>query len=123
MAKLEDIKQKAYPLYMKDDKTESLVFDFNSFALLEDKYNTVEDMFEVLQKGKIGSVRDLAWAGLSYKYMDEKTGEMAITPYEVGKMLATDKLSENMKNIVKALTAALPTEEQVDKELEDVLGK
>lgn len=122
MAKLNDIKQKPYPLYLIDGE-ENMIFDFNSFALLEDKYNTVEDMFDVIQKGKIGAVRDLAWAGLSYKYMDEKTGEMSLTPYEVGKKLAVDRLAENMQNIVDALTAALPPEQQVDKELEKVLGK
>lgn len=94
---------------------ETLKYDLNAFAELEEEYGDIEEALNVLETGSIKGIRLILWAGLIHKYCDEK-GNPTITPREVGAKidLATDM--ENITNALgDALGDALPQEEGQNK--------
>lgn len=115
MSNVKDIKVRSVPILL-GGKKEKLIFDFNSYALLEDVYGTMELAFEALEKGSVRAIRDLIWAGLSHTYLDELTDEMTITKVAIGKRLALSDLEVIADKLNLAIELSSPDRKEEDSE-------
>lgn len=96
---LHDIREVRIPIEL--DKSRTLLFDLNAFAELEDKFGSLDQAFQQMQKGSVKATRTLLWAGLLHE--DEK-----LTERQVGAMISLTNVERIMEQITEALTAALP---------------
>ena len=104
---LDNVKTKSVKINL--DKERELLYDFNAFVELEEKFGTIEDAMEELQKGKLKNIRTILWVGLLSE--DEE-----ITEKFVGKQLGLSKLQDIAEKINEALSNALPeVKEQTEK--------
>lgn len=105
------------------NKQRSIKFDLNSYAAIEERYESVEAAFEELELGKIKTIRFLLWAGLIHEetIVDDVTGEPSgynINIFEVGQMIGPD----NMQDLTERLLASI-FEGQIPPEFEEVEAK
>ncbi|HBY19978.1 MAG: hypothetical protein A2Y24_06885 [Clostridiales bacterium GWE2_32_10] len=91
---MNDIRQTGIKINL--DKERKLIYDLNAFCDLEEKYGTVENAMQEIQKGSMLGIRYFLFLGL--KNEDEQ-----ITEREVGKLITT----ENMKNVIDGITKAI----------------
>ncbi len=99
---LRDVKEMAVSLVL--DKPRTIKFDLNAFAVLEDKYGSMEKAFQAMQSGSIKAARTLLWAGLLHE--DEN-----LTERQAGGMVTLARMEEVMDSVTKALTEAMPQED------------
>jgi len=123
MSNLEDVKPRKTKLNLGGEEVE-LIFDFNAFALIEDKYENIDAVFEAIDSGSIKKLRDLIWAGTSHRYLDEETEKMSITPVGIGKLLRLDNIQGIQQALVDAIKTSMPeAEEVVDREVDEIVKK
>ncbi|AEG14697.1 hypothetical protein Desku_1110 [Desulfofundulus kuznetsovii DSM 6115] len=78
-----------------------LFFSLNSFALLEDYYQTVEECLNALAKGSIKALRAVLYAGLAHE-------DPELTPEKVGELLTLADLPSLGEQLTQALISAMP---------------
>jgi len=83
------------------DKSRNLIFDLNSFCDLEDKYGTIENAMNEMQKGSIKAIRYMLYLGLLNE--DE-----TLTEKKVGKLIKIENLGEVMKSLKTAISISTP---------------
>lgn len=106
--------------WVKLDKNRNLRFDMNAFIELEDKFGSIQDALDALQKinpeakAKKGQKRQdlkifrtFLWAGLVHE--DE-----ALTEKDVGKLVDLNNIGEVANAIMSAVDAALPEVDEED---------
>ena len=103
-----DVRPKAVKVDL--DKERSLQYDLNSFAVLEEKYGSVDAALSALETGSIKAVREMLWAGLIHEELDEK-GEPMITPVQVGSWIGIGGLEGLSEKIREALEQTKPAED------------
>lgn len=124
MANLKDVRKpvrKEVTVFLGDSGKERdrvIKFDMNAFALLEDKYGTIQEAMESLQKGKIKDVRTILWAGLTHDEVvlneDGEPISYNITAYQVGGWIADPaQMQEVIIRLGNALSDDLPDEEHM----------
>lgn len=103
------------PVTIELDKERELKFDMNAFALLEDKYGSVDSAMDKMMEGSMKDIKNVLWAGLVHdevKEFDEDTGEPIkynITPYQVGSWVSnTGMLAEVTKKLTEAMAQGMP---------------
>ncbi|WP_026975984.1 GTA-gp10 family protein [Alicyclobacillus contaminans] len=94
-----DVRVKPIPITLEKERT--LKYDLNAFAELEERFGTVQQAFDELQKQKLKAVRAIVWAGLIHE--DPK-----LTERQVGSMLSFADLTGILPAVTEAITAALP---------------
>ena len=100
--KVKDIKSKA--ISIKLDKPRTLKFDLNSFAELEDRYNSMEEAMAAIESGSIKGIRTFLWCGLIHE--DE-----GLTERQVGAMIDISDLAQLSEKITAAIGIAMPEPE------------
>ena len=83
------------------DKERHLVYDMNAFCELEERFGTIQQAMEELQKGSLKAIRTALWAGLVHE--DE-----GLTEKQVGSMIGVVDLKDVAKAMAEAIQAALP---------------
>ena len=82
-------------------ETKKLMYDLNAFIVLEEAYGSLEEVFKVLDSGKMSAIRKLLYAGLLHA--DENITEKA-----VGNMFDLSDLTGLVDTISTALLLAMP---------------
>lgn len=95
----QDVKVNKVPISL--DKDRHLAYDLNAFCELEERFGTIQDAFDELQKGKIKTIRAMLYIGLLHE-------DDTITEKQVGGMVGISDLQEVAKKIAEAITANLP---------------
>ena len=108
---ISDIRPKTVKVML--DKERHLQFDLNAFALLEEKYGSVEEALNTLETGSIKAIREVLWAGLVHEELDEKF-EPKISPIQVGSWIGISGLEALTEKIKEALDQAKPVEAEGD---------
>lgn len=127
MANLKDVRKprrKEVTVFLGDSGQEReriIKFDMNAFALLEEKYGTIQQAMESLQQGKIKDVRTILWAGLTHDEVvlddDGEPTKYNITAYQVGGWIADPaQMQEVIVRLGNALSDDLPNEEHMTPE-------
>jgi len=111
---------KGAPVPLQLDKKRHLSFDLNAFIELEEKFGSIQDALDALQKldpgrraqkGKkrqdLKTFRTFLWAGLVHE-------DDALTEKEVGKLINLETLDDVADAILGAVNAALPEVEEDD---------
>lgn len=109
MSNLEDIRPKKITVNVPEietitinlDKERHLRFDLNAFALLEEKYGSVDEALKKVEQGSIIALRYMLWAGLVHE-------DPSLTVEEVGSMFDVKNLNEVSKQLFEAVGAAMP---------------
>lgn len=121
MANLKSVKQAPINVEL-GDKVRTIQFDMNAYAVLEDRYGSVDAAMSQLEKGRMKDLGIMLWAGLIHEEVtsfDEETGEPTgynITPYQVRSWIKSPAEFEEIgKKLSDALAANLPevNEEEV----------
>jgi len=104
MSKLKDAKSKSVKITLTDGVERELRFTLNAMAELEDRYGSVDEAFDKLDKGSIKAVRCILWAGLMHT--DEN-----LTEKEVGGLIDLAYMEEIMKSVGEAFETDMPDPE------------
>lgn len=99
MANIASVRRK--PIQIELDKVRNIKFTLDAFAELEDKYGTVEEAFDALQKGKFRDIIFFLAAGLVHE--DE-----SLTAKVVGKLIDYRDLPVIMQSVNEALSQDSP---------------
>lgn len=99
-----------------DGKDRYIKFDLNAFAEMEDRFGSMEEAQERLQKGSMKDVRTVLWLGLIWNevILDEITGDpikYTLSQYQVGSWLNTLNMRDVMAKLQEAITGSLPAED------------
>lgn len=99
-------------------KERTIVYDFNALALVEEVHGDIDKAFQKLTAGiPVALLRDLIWAGTANTEMNLKTGEMAISKFEVGAWLQDfGNLQELMTAVAEAFNNSMPDAEDEEDE-------
>ena len=90
-----------------DGVERKLRYTLNSFALIEEKYGTIDRAMEVLEAGSIVAIRFVLWAGLIHE--DEN-----LTEHYVGNQIDLSNLEDLAEKMNKAMMGDLPQDEVVN---------
>ena len=82
-------------------------YTLNSFALIEEKYGTIDKAMEALRSGSVAAVRFALWAGLVHE--DENLSE-----HYVGSQIDLSDLEDLAEKMNKAMMGDLPQDEVVN---------
>jgi hypothetical protein len=114
MANLKDIRNTAGTIEL-GGKHRTIQFDMNAYAVLEDKYGSVDAAMSQLEKGKMRDLGVMMWVGLLHEEVtsfDEETGEPTgynITPYQVRSWINSPALlKEASEKLGAALSDGIP---------------
>jgi len=89
-----------------DGVERKLRYTLNSFALIEEKYGTIDRAMEVLEAGSIVAIRFVLWAGLIHE--DEN-----LTEHYVGNQIDLSNLEDLAEKMNKAMMGDLPQDDEV----------
>ena len=106
---LDNVKEKRVAITL--DKPRYIKFGFEAFALLEEKFGTLEQAMSALEEGKLNTLKTILWAGLQ----DGLEEDEVLTEKQVGKMLEIDMLSMIVAAITSAINQAMPQEQEKEK--------
>jgi len=101
MADIKELKREPVVIDIGDGVERKLRYTLNSFALIEEKYGTIDKAMEVLEAGSIAAVRFALWAGLVHE--DEN-----LTEHYVGSQIELADLEELAEKMNKAMMGDLP---------------
>lgn len=94
-------KVKRAPVYVEIDKTRQLRYTLNSFALMEDRYNTIDEAMKLMEGGSVKAIRFLLWIGLIHE-------DKSLTEEMVGDMIELGDLADIAQMVNTAMSVDLP---------------
>ena len=107
MANIKKLKREPIVIDIGDGVERKLRYTLNSFALIEEKYGTIDKAMEILKSGSIAAVRFALWAGLIHE--DENLSE-----HYVGSQIDLSDLEDLAEKMNKAMMGDLPQDEVVN---------
>lgn len=116
MSNVADVKDSAYYIGEFGGEKRYVKYDLNAFAVMEEKYGSMEKANEALASGSMIGVRRMLWIGLIHDQaiFDEVTGEpirYKLTEYEVGSWLTPSNMKDVMGKLEAAIKASVPQED------------
>jgi hypothetical protein len=107
MANIKKLRREPIVIDIGDGVERTLRYTLNSFALIEEKYGTIDKAMEALQSGSVAAVRFALWAGLIHE--DENLSE-----HYVGNQIDLSDLEDLAEKMNKAMMGDLPQDEVVN---------
>jgi len=107
MANIKKLRREPVVIDIGDGVERKLRYTLNSFALIEEKYGTIDKAMEILKSGSIAAVRFALWAGLVHE--DENLSE-----HYVGNQIDLSDLEDLAEKMNKAMMGDLPQDEVVN---------
>lgn len=107
MANIKKLKREPIVIDIGDGVERTLRYTLNSFALIEEKYGTIDKAMEALNSGSIAAIRFVLWAGLVHE--DENLSE-----HHVGNQIDLSDLEDLAEKMNKAMMGDLPQDEVVN---------
>ena len=107
MANIKKLRREPIVVDIGDGVERKLRYTLNSFALIEEKYGTIDNAMEVLKSGSIAAIRFVLWAGLVHE--DENLSE-----HYVGNQIDLSDLENIAEKMNKAMMGDLPQDEVVN---------
>jgi len=107
MANIEKVRKAPVVVDIGDGVERKLRYTLNSFALIEEKYGTIDKAMEILKSGSIAAIRFVLWAGLIHE--DENLSE-----HYVGSQIDLSDLEDIAEKMNKAMMGDLPQDELVN---------
>jgi len=104
MANIKKLRREPVVVDIGDGVERKLRYTLNSFALIEEKYGTVDNAMEVLKSGSVAAIRFVLWAGLVHE--DESLSE-----HYVGSQIDLSDLEDLAEKMNKAMMGDLPQDE------------
>lgn len=101
MANVNKVIRKPVHIDIGDGRQRELKYTLNSFALMEDRYGTIDDAMEAMEKGSIKAVRFALWAGLVHE-------DSELTEEYVGSMIDLSELESIATKMNEAMIGDLP---------------
>ena len=101
MANIKKLRREPVVVDIGDGIERRLRYTLNAFALIEEKYGTIDKAMEVLEAGSIAAVRFVLWAGLVHE--DENLSE-----HYVGNQIDLSDLEALAEKMNKAMMGDLP---------------
>lgn len=106
MANIKKLRREPVVIDIGDGVERTLRYTLNSFALIEEKYGTIDKAMEALKSGSIAAVRFALWAGLIHE--DEN-----LTEHYVGNQIDLSNLEDLAEKMNKAMMGDLPQDDEV----------
>jgi hypothetical protein len=107
MANIKKLRREPVVIDIGDGVERKLRYTLNSFALIEEKYGTIDKAMEILKSGSIAAIRFVLWAGLIHE--DENLSERY-----VGSQIDLSDLEDLAEKMNKAMMGDLPQDEVVN---------
>ena len=107
MANIKKLRREPVVIDIGDGVERKLRYTLNSFALIEEKYGTIDKAMEILKSGSIVAIRFVLWAGLIHE--DENLSE-----HYVGSQIDLSDLEDLAEKMNKAMMGDLPQDEVVN---------
>ena len=107
MANIKKLRREPVIVDIGDGVERKLRYTLNSFALIEEKYGTIDKAMEALKSGSIAAIRFVLWAGLIHE--DENLSE-----HYVGSQIDLSDLEDLAEKMNKAMMGDLPQDEVVN---------
>lgn len=107
MANIKKLRREPVIVDIGDGVERKLRYTLNSFALIEEKYGTIDKAMEALKSGSIAAIRFVLWAGLIHE--DE-----SLTEHYVGSQIDLSDLEDLAEKMNKAMMGDLPQDEVVN---------
>ena len=107
MANIKKLRREPVVIDIGDGIERELRYTLNSFALIEEKYGTIDKAMEILKSGSIAAIRFVLWAGLVHE--DENLSE-----HYVGSQIDLSDLEDLAEKMNKAMMGDLPQDEVVN---------
>lgn len=107
MAKISKLRKAPVKIDIGDGVDRTLRYTLNAFALMEEKYGSIDKAMEVMEEGSIKAIRYALWAGLVHE--DE-----GITEMYVGNQIDLADLEGLADKMNKAMMGDLPVPEDGD---------
>lgn len=104
MANIKKLRREPIVIDIGDGVERTLRYTLNSFALIEEKYGTIDKAMEALNSGSIAAIRFVLWAGLVHE--DENLSE-----HYVGNQIDLSDLEDLAEKMNKAMMGDLPQDE------------
>jgi hypothetical protein len=104
MANIKKLRREPVIVDIGDDVERTLRYTLNSFALIEEKYGTIDKAMEALNSGSVAAIRFVLWAGLIHE--DENLSE-----HYVGSQIDLSDLEDLAEKMNKAMMGDLPQDE------------
>lgn len=101
MANIKKLRREPVIVDIGDGIERKLRYTLNSFALIEEKYGTIDKAMEILEAGSIAAIRFVLWAGLVHE--DEN-----LTEHYVGSQIELADLEDLAEKMNKAMMGDLP---------------
>lgn len=101
MANIGKVRKAPVVVDIGDGVERKLRYTLNSFALIEEKYGTIDKAMEIMEAGSIAAVRFALWAGLVHE--DENLSE-----HYVGNQIDLSDLETLAEKMNKAMMGDLP---------------
>jgi hypothetical protein len=102
MAKVNDAKRVENTITLTDGVKRKLRFTLNAMAELEDKYGSVDEAFELLEKSNIKALRFILWTGLM-------SDSPELTEMDVGNLIDIQYMKELMETLGTAFGSDMPS--------------
>ncbi len=107
MADIVKVRRAPVKVDIGDGQERHLKYTLNSFALLEEKYGTMEKAMEALESGSVIAIRYILWAGLVHE--DEN-----LTEHYVGNQIELSDLEALAEKMNEAMMGDLPQDKVVN---------
>lgn len=101
MANIKKLRREPIVIDIGDGVERTLRYTLNSFALIEEKYGTIDKAMEALNSGSVAAIRFVLWAGLIHE--DENLSE-----HYVGNQIDLSDLEDLAEKMNKAMMGDLP---------------
>ncbi len=106
MANIENVRKAPVVIDIGDGIERRLKYTLNAFALIEEKYGTIDEAMKVMEAGSIAAVRFALWAGLVHE--DEN-----LTEHYVGSQIDISDLEALAEKMNKAMMGDLPQDKVI----------
>jgi len=107
MANIKKLRREPVVIDIGDGIERELRYTLNSFALIEEKYGTIDKAMEIMESGSVAAIRFALWAGLVHE--DEN-----LTEHYVGNQIELSDLEALAEKMNKAMMGDLPQDEVVN---------
>lgn len=95
MSNIGEIRREPVMVTLSDGKEREFRYTLNSFALMEERYGSIEAAMEEMEGGKIAAVRFMLWTGLV-------DGDPELTEMKVGSLIDIRQMPE-MTTLMNAM--------------------